>query len=285
MRLGCHVSIAGGLSQAIDRAVVRGADTIQIFASSPRTWAGPAHEPGEVKRFVDRAQAQDIDPVVIHAKYLVNLASPDPETVKKSLGSLVEDLVFAEKIGAWGTIVHVGSHKGKGLDTGLEQIIAGCQTVLAQTPEETWLILENTAGSATQSVHKIGSKFEELAYLVDRIGSDRIKICLDTQHSLASGYDIASAKGLKATLTEFDRLIGLNRLVVVHVNDSKVDLGSGKDRHENVGKGSIGIKGLKLVLNHPKLKHLPFILETPALDKDETAIKEVEKLRKLTEDR
>lgn len=281
MQIGCHVSIAGGLSRAVDRAVERGANTIQIFASSPRTWAGPAHEPGEVNRFVDQTKAKDIDPVVIHAKYLVNLASPDPETVKKSLGSLVEDLVFAAKIGAWGSIVHVGSHKGKGLGLGLEQIVAGCQTVLNQTPEETWLMLENTAGSQTQSVHKIGSRFEELAYLVDRIGSERVKVCLDTQHSLASGYDVASGQGLQVTLDEFDRLIGLNRLVVVHVNDSKVALGSGKDRHENVGEGAIGSKGLRLILNHPKLKHLPFILETPALDKDETAAQEVAKLKKL----
>jgi len=281
MKLGCHVSIAQGLSKAIDRAVIRKANTIQIFASSPRTWAGPNHDRQEISRFKEQAAIYQIDPVVIHAKYLVNLASPNPETVKKSKGSLIEDLNFAAKIGALGSIVHVGSHKGEGLAVGLEQIVSAGKEVLNQTPKKSWLILENTAGSQTQSVHKIGSRFEELALLVEQINSDRVKVCLDTQHSLASGYDVGSVQGFKETIREFDRLIGLDRLVVVHVNDSKFALGSGKDRHESVGKGQIGEKGLRLVLHHPKLRNLPFILETPALAKEETAVKEIAILKRL----
>ena len=281
MHLGCHVSIAGGLSKAIDRAVERKANTIQIFASSPRTWAGPNHDQKEIERFKNEAVAYKIDPVVIHAKYLVNLASPNPETVKKSRQSLVEDLVFAEKIKALGSIVHVGSHKGEGLEKGLAQTAAVAKKVLKSTPPKTWLILENTAGSQTQSVHKIGSRFEELALLIAKIGSERVKVCLDTQHSLASGYDVSSKEGLAQTLEEFERLIGLDRLVTIHVNDSKFALGTGKDRHENVGQGLIGEAGLRRVLNHPQLRHLPFILETPALGKEKTAVAEVRKLREL----
>lgn len=281
MRVGAHVSIAGGLSQAIDRAVVRGAETIQVFASSPRTWAGPNHSPGEIRRFCQKAAKSKIRPVVIHAKYLVNLASPSRETLEKSKQSLIEDLKFAPEIKALGTIVHVGSHKGKGRKKGIEQIVVAAKDILADTPKEAWLILENTAGSETQSVHKIGHRFEEIGGLIARIGSKRVKVCLDTQHSFASGYNVASSRGLDQALKRFDKVIGLEKLVVVHVNDSRFELGSGKDRHENVGKGKIGESGLKLILHHPRLKHLPFILETPALDKEETARREVAKLRKL----
>lgn len=281
MPFGCHVSTSGGLEKSLQRAVNIGAQTIQIFASSPRTWQKPSHSKLIISNFLKEKQKTKISPVVIHAKYLINLASPNPETLEKSKLSLVDELIFANQIKALGSIVHIGSHKGKGKNKGMKQIIKACQDILAKTPKNTWLILENTAGNNQQNVHKVGSRFEEIGQLIKSIGSDRVKVCLDTQHSFASGYYFSTPVKLEKTLKEFDQKIGLKNLVVVHVNDSHFPFGSGKDQHANLGQGLIGEKSLGLFLQNKKLSDLPFILETPALNEEKTAKNEVAKLKKL----
>ena len=259
MRLGAHVSTQGGLDKAIDRAQAMGAETVQIFGSAPQTWRRRDASPEEIAAFREKAAAADVEPVFLHAVYLINLAAADPANLERGVASLIADLELCAQIGAKGSIVHIGSHKGAGLDAVFPQVVAAIRRVMENTPPEAWLILENSAGMGGS----IGASFSELAAVMRELADARIKVCLDTQHAFAMGYDVASAGGLQATLAEFDREIGLDNLVAVHANDSKVPLGGGRDRHENIGEGAIGREGFRVIMAHPAFRELPFILEIP----------------------
>jgi deoxyribonuclease-4 len=259
MRLGAHVSTQGGLDKAIDRAQAMGAETVQIFGSAPQTWRRRDASPEEIAAFREKAAAADVEPVFLHAVYLINLAAADPANLERGVASLIADLELCAQIGAKGSIVHIGSHKGAGLDAVFPQVVAAIRRVMENTPPEAWLILENSAGMGGS----IGASFSELAAVMRELADARIKVCLDTQHAFAMGYDVASAGGLQATLAEFDREIGLGKLVAVHANDSKVPLGGGRDRHENIGEGAIGREGFRVIMAHPAFRDLPFILEIP----------------------
>ena len=258
MKIGVHVFAAGGLSKAIDRAQAIGAETIQIFASSPRAWAFKSIPDDQMDAFVQKSKEEAVSPVFLHGIYLVNVGGA-PDLVRKSVDSLSDHMNAADRIGASGVIFHGGSHKGAGFDSVLDQSARALREVLARSPEHVWLIVENCAGMGAQ----IGASFQEIGRLIDAVGSDRTKVCLDTQHCFAAGYGLADPGGIDAVVQEFDREIGLSRLVVVHANDSKVEHGSGKDRHENIGEGYIGQHGFEVIMGHPAFRDVPFILEVP----------------------
>ena len=261
MKLGAHVSTAGGLEKAIDRAQEMGAETIQIFASSPRGWAFRPILEERVIAFREKSEATDIAPAFLHGIYLVNLGG-GAELVRKSVDSLSDHMNAAGQIGAAGVIFHCGSHKGAGFDAVHDQVISALREVLSRSPADVWLIIENSAGMGDH----IGASFEEIGRLIRAIDSPRVKVCLDTQHCFAAGYNLADAGGIDAAMEEFDREIGLRRLVAVHANDSKVGLDSGVDRHENIGEGHMGLGGFEVIIGHPAFRKVPFLLEVPGFD-------------------
>ena len=262
MRLGAHVSTAGGLGKAIGRAEDIGAEAIQIFASSPRAWASKPVPAERAEEFRRQSEATGISPTFLHGVYLLNVGGT-AELVRKSVESLTSHMNIAGQIGAAGVIFHAGSHKGVGFDAVLDQTAAALREVLSRSPNDAWLIIENCAGMG----HHIGASFREIARLMDAIASPRVMVCLDTQHAFAAGYNLADPDGIDTVLDEFDREIGLSRLVVVHANDSKVPYGSGVDRHENIGEGHIGLGGFEVVMGHPALRDIPFLLEVPGFSK------------------
>ena len=262
MRIGAHVSTAGGLAKAIDRAQELGAECIQIFASSPQMWAAREPDAAMVRAFREKAVAAGIGPVAIHGIYLINLATDNAENLAKGTGSLKLAMRVASAIGALGVIFHVGSHRGAGFEAVLHQAARAMAEVIAETPEDVWLIMENNAGQG----QNLGARFSELGSMMREVGSARLKVCLDTCHTLASGYEIRTRDGLEATLAEFEREIGLGRLVSVHANDSKVPLGANVDRHENIGYGHIGREGFETILSHRAFAEVPFFLEVPGMD-------------------
>ena len=274
MKVGAHVSTAGGVDKALGRAVSIGAETIQIFASSPRAWAfkPPAEE--AVAAFLQQTDATGITPAFLHASYLVNLGGT-PDLVRKSVDSLSDHLGVAAQLGAAGLIFHSGSHKGAGFNAVLEQASSSLREVLSRIPGETWLIIENAAGMGAH----IGSTFREIGRLMDAVDSPRVMVCLDTAHTFAAGYNLADPDAIDGALEELDREIGLSRLVAVHANDSKVELGSGVDRHENIGDGHIGREGFEVIMGHPAFREVPFLLEVPGADGKGPDKENVERLK------
>jgi deoxyribonuclease-4 len=264
MRIGAHVSTAGGLEKGIERAQAMGADTIQIFGAPPQSWRRRGYPPQEAEAFRARAAAADIWPIFIHAVYLVNLATSNPENLIKSQDALIADMVLSSAIGAKGAIFHIGSHRGAGYAKVFDQIVDSVRRVLAETPEDAWLVMENSAGMGDS----VGRKLGELAAVMKEVASPRLKVCFDTQHAFSAGYDVATAGGLAATVDEFEREVGLARLVAIHANDSKCPLGGGVDRHENIGEGHIGRAGFKVILAQPAFRDLPFLLEVPGFSKE-----------------
>ena len=265
MKLGAHVSTSGGLDKAIDRAVEIGCETIQIFGSSPRSWVYKPVSAAQTQAFREKADEAGIGPVFFHAIYLINLGTANPDILMKGVGSLINYMRLAEEIGAGGVIFHPGSHKGAGYEGIFDQTVSGIEAVLESSPEGPWLTLENTAGMGQH----IGARFGELGRIiaaVDPALRDRVKVCLDTQHSFAAGYDVSTSHGLEAMLAEFDETIGLDNLVAVHANDSKYELGGGVDRHENIGQGHIGLQGFENMIGHPAFRDVPFFLEVPGLE-------------------
>jgi deoxyribonuclease-4 len=260
--IGAHISTAGGIEKAVPRAVEMGAEAMQIFASSPRAWAFKAPTEQAANGFKQAAAKAGLGPTVFHAAYLVALGAPDEALLLKSVESLVNYLKTAETLGADGVIFHPASHRGAGYDAVEAQIVGAVRTILKSAPGRPWLALENSAGMGDH----IGSKFDELGRLVKAIAHPRIRVCLDTQHAWAAGYDVATQKGLDQTLGEFDRHIGLKLMAAVHANDSKTPRGSSVDRHENIGEGTIGRAGFRTILAHPHFAKLPLYLEVPGFE-------------------
>ena len=262
MLFGAHVSSAGGISTAIDRAEELGCNAVQVFTQSPRMWRPTAHTPEQVERFRSRREGAGIRSVVCHALYLVNLASPDPEIHAKSVTAMRASLETASAIGAEGVVFHVGSHLGEGLDAGLARVVPALAELLALTDDRLWLVLENSAGAGGT----IGRSVDELATIFDRLdGHRRLGICLDSCHWWVSGVDVTDPDALDAALGELDERIGIDRLRCLHVNDAEVGLGTNRDRHASLGLGTIG-DGLATFLAHPAFQDLPAILETAGPD-------------------
>jgi len=235
------------------------AECIQIFGSSPQSWQSFIYPLEQVDAFERKRKEARIGPVFLHAIYLINLASANPHILGNSIGSLIQYLKFGKVIGAEGVIFHLGSHKGRGFEQVAEQVVEALNQILIRTKGCPNLIIENSAGAGDI----LGSGFSEIGSLVKTLNSPRTAVCLDTAHAFESGYDIRTPEGLDGTLQEFDREIGIEKLICIHANDSKTPLGSNRDRHANIGKGEIGMRGFRSIVNHPDLKDLPFIIETP----------------------
>lgn len=262
MRIGAHVKTAGGVDKAIDRAEEIGAETIQIFSGAPQAWRRKNYTEEEVVTYKKRVAETEIAPAFIHGLYLVNLASENPDLLAKSYEALVAEMNAAHLLEARGVIFHLGSHKGAGYEACFRQVIEYCGKVVEATPDDAWLILENSAGMGGS----VGSKFSELGTIIKECGSERVKVCLDTQHSFAAGYDLKSRDGIERVMDEFDREIGLERLVAVHANDSKCALAGGLDRHENIGDGHLGTDGFANIMSHAAFADVPFLLEVPGYE-------------------
>lgn len=257
MRLGFHVSIAGGFKKVVGRALERQCETIQLFSRNPRGWKYRPLDRADIAVFRQDIATHDIWPIFVHLPYLINLASPERGLFQRSLTTLIEDLKRSATIGASFLIMHVGSAPDK--DTGLRRISDGINQALGNVQNKVKLLLENTAGSGNE----LGYDFVQLRTLIDQVtDSARIGIALDTAHAFAAGYDLRIPTAITRTLDDFEQMIGLNNLYLVHLNDSKTECGSRKDRHWHIGQGEIG-HGMHYLLHHPALQNLPCIMETP----------------------
>jgi len=257
--LGVHVSISGKLSHAVDRASELGCSTMQIFSRSPRGWKAGPMDPAEIERFRQGRERAKIAPLAIHASYLINLAATDDALFGKSISALEEELERGDQLGADYLVVHVGSSAQGGLKFGITRVVEALKRVKTASVQ-TRLLLENTAGERGD----IGSKMDELGEILSRLGRDpNIGLCLDTCHAFAAGYDISHRKGVEAWVKGIEATVGLNRVKLFHVNDSKKGLGCRVDRHEHIGKGGIGLDGFKAIVRHPWIQKVPMILETP----------------------
>ncbi len=261
LRLGAHESIAGGIYRALDRAESVGCESVQLFVKSNRSWAVKPLTEEDVARFKARVEETGIHPVVGHTSYLLNLAAPDEDLWRRSLETLIVELERCEALGIPYLVLHPGSHMGLGEEEGLRRVARALGEVHAACPGfHASILLETTAGQGTN----LGYTFEQLAWLLENTPQgDRLGVCVDTCHIFAAGYELRTPEGYAATMEALDRVIGLDRLRALHLNDSRHDLGSRKDRHEHIGKGFIGLEGFRSVVNDPRLKGLPGLLETP----------------------
>jgi deoxyribonuclease IV len=272
---GGHVG--GSVKAAPERAEAIGADALQLFVQSPRAWRFPNHDPEVLGSFEERARAAGMEAWIVHAIYLCNFASPDKEIYGKSVATLRSTVDTACAIGADGVVFHVGSHLGSGFEAGLDRAAPALEQVLERCSDTTWLLIENSAGTGGT----MGRSIEEIAQLIDRLGGHpRLGVCLDSCHLWASGADVTDAAALDALLDEFERLIGLDRLRALHVNDSVTPLGSNRDRHANLKEGVIG-DGLATFLGNRRLQDLPAIVETEGQQGKGADEHEIRKLREL----
>ncbi len=267
-RLGAHMSIAGGLPRAVDRAKAARCDALQIFTKSAGQWRARPLPQDEIDLFRRRLAETRIGPVVAHTSYLINLAAALPSLREQSVVSLREELARAEILGLDGLVMHPGSFTSGTERDGLRLIAEALERLLDERPEgRTKILLEHTAGQGTN----LGHRFEHLAEIIDRLGgTPRVAVCLDTCHLLTAGYDICTEQGYEQTFLDFDRIVGLARIEAFHVNDSKRPCGSRVDRHEHIGKGCLGLEPFRRLLNDPRFRNLPMLLETPKLDTPES---------------
>lgn len=256
-RIGAHVSTAGGIVNALKRTEEIGGNCLQIFAGSPRSWARKLYSQEEASEFIKKVDETDFRPTYIHALYLVNLATDNPDLLKKSVDSLIFDLKNGQAINAAGVIVHLGSHQGRGFEVVADQV-AGVINQIINATETTNFVIENSAGQKG----KIGS-LTEIGDLFRRVNNSRLKLCLDSAHLFESGHDLRSLPALDNLVSELVNLDLLGHLVCLHINDSKTDFNSKNDQHENLGDGKIGLLGLSQFVNHESFSSLPLLLEVP----------------------
>jgi deoxyribonuclease-4 len=281
-RLGAHLPLGHGMVKAVDRARTIGASALQVFADNPTAWRRRAQPPREAPAFRARLAELDIGPVAVHAAYLVNLAGPDDEFFARSIEVLTSDLLAAPTFAARFVNVHIGSHRGSGVEAGIARLADGLAAVLARADAgndgtvrepRAMVVLENSPGSG----FGIGTDVTELAAICAAVAArgiprERVGFCLDAAHAWAAGFDLSLPEVTDTLLADFDARIGLDRLVMVHLNDSKSELGSRLDRHEHLGAGRIGATGLRHLLTHVSLAHVTYYLETPGMDEGFDAI-------------
>jgi deoxyribonuclease-4 len=260
LRIGAHMSVAGGVSKAVDRAALHGCEALQIFAKNASQWLGPPLAREEIARFRRRLDETGIAPAVSHASYLINLATRAPLLRDRSIAAFVDELDRAHALGLLGVVIHPGTCTEGTEAEGLELIAAAIRAAFRARPRrQTMVLLEHTAGQG----RSLGYRFEHLAAIIALLdGSRRVGVCLDTCHLVASGYDITSREGYARTFAEFDALVGFERLHVVHANDSKRPCGSRVDRHEHIGKGCLGLEPFRRMLHDPRLAGRPMLIET-----------------------
>jgi deoxyribonuclease-4 len=258
MKIGAHVSIAGGLEKAPIRAHSLGCECFQIFSRSPRGGRAQELTPDKVNAFLTECRRLGLSSYHIHVPYYTNLASPSPDVRRSSIEVVREEMLRASAIGARGVVLHPGSPMGKGRSEGLRLVVEAVREILSGGLYSPLLLIENTAGQG----EIIGDTFEEIAAILDGAKSDGVGVCLDTAHLFASGYDIKSEGGFGEVLAKFDATLGLEHLRLIHANDSKVGLGGRRDRHEHIGHGTIGIDGFRRILSDPRISHIDIIVET-----------------------
>jgi len=279
MRFGFHISIAGGFSKIVERALARGCETIQFFSRNPRGWKYSPLNKKEVKALRFSLQSTNLFPVFLHMPYLPNIASFKSKFYKRSIQSIATDLQRAEQLGAQYLIIHIGHRMESSEDEAIEAVSRGINQAFERVKNSVILLMENTAGQGTE----IGYSFDQIKKIIEGVEENaRLGVCLDTAHTFESGYDLSNKEGLEKTLEQFDKMVGLKRLHLIHLNDSKTPLGSRKDRHWHIGDGCIGLEGFRNLVNHPLLKHLPGIMETPRKDTVED-LKNMEVIRGLVE--
>jgi len=279
MRFGFHISISGGFSKVVERARVRGSETIQLFSRNPRGWRYDPLDQRQVEEFKLSVQSSGLFPIFLHLPYLPNIASQKSKFYKRSINSIATDLERAEQLGAQYLIIHIGHRLESSEDDAIEAVAQGINQAFERVKNSVILLLENTAGQGTE----IGNTFEQIKRIIDGVDEkERMGVCLDTAHSFEAGYDLSKKDGIERTLESFDQTVGLKRLHLLHLNDSKTPLGSRKDRHWHIGEGYIGLEGFHYLVNHPLLRHLPGIMETPRKDTVED-LKNMKIIRSLVE--
>jgi len=261
MLLGVQVSTEGKIYEALERAHKLGCNTMQIFSRNPQRWRENFLESQDIEEFKKRQDKFKIKPLFIHIPYLINLASPNPRLYEASIEAYIEDILEVSRLKADYIVTHMGSHKETSEEAGIKRLIEALNIILEKTKNSPLgIMLENTSGSGSW----LGYKFIHQREIIQGLKhKERMSLCFDTAHAYLAGYDIATKDGLEKTLDEIDKLVGINFIRLIHLNDAKGELGSRHDRHEHIGKGSIGLEGMKRIINHPKLRNLPFILETP----------------------
>jgi deoxyribonuclease-4 len=254
------MSVAGGVANAVARAVVHDCEALQIFTKNANQWLGKPLDPADVRRFRRGIEQSGISPAVSHASYLINLATTNPGLRDQSTAAFIDELDRAETLGLLGVVIHPGTCTAGTEEDGLRLIAENISRALKMRPRrKAMVLLEHTAGQG----RTLGYRFEHLAAIIGRVdGSNRVGVCLDTCHLLASGYDITTAAGYAETFDAFERIVGLDRLRVVHGNDSKKPLGSRVDRHEHIGEGHLGLQPFRRLLNDPRFVNLPLLIET-----------------------
>lgn len=272
MLLGSHVSISGGLHKAISLGEKIGCTAIQIFTKNATRWKVKPLQEKEIHRFIENWNVSSIVSVVAHDSYLINLGTPKEELLQKSQEALLIELQRCEQLTIPYLVMHPGSHVGSGEENGLKRVAESFDVIQAQTPGyQTKILIETTAGQGTN----LGYRFEHLANILDMVQEpERLGVCFDTCHAFAAGYELRTEEGYHETFETFDRLIGLDRIKVIHLNDSLKGLGSRVDRHQGIGEGEIGLKGFRFLMNDPRFKSTPMILETPKGDDPIVADKE-----------
>ncbi len=268
VRVGCHVSIAGSIDRAVGRAEERGCDAFQIFSRNPRGWKAKDLDPDAVAAFRAGVQSSGLGPIVDHMPYLPNPASPDEEIFEKSVAALAAELLRCDTLGVPYLVTHLGHHGGGGIEAGQQRVVEAINRALAGAGGGVMLLLENTAGEK----NSVGTTFADIRQILDGIeDAGRIGICFDTCHAFAGGYELRTEEGVAATFGELDEHLGLDRLKVIHLNDSRGDLGNRLDRHEHIGLGYIGEEGFRLILRYPGVRDLPLICETPVDERRDDA--------------
>ena len=276
--LGAHVDSSGGLHLSFERAAAMGADAIQVHPTPPGFWGSPKLDDERVARFREAAAAAGNPPFYFHAVYLINLAGDDETLRQRSESTLAGYLAAADRLGIDGVIFHTGSHKGAGFEARLPVIREHLLRVMERAdPRRSHLLIENNAGLGGC----VGARFEEVRALLDAVDDERAGVCFDTCHAFASGYDLRTEAAARATLDEWDRVVGLDRLEAIHCNDSQTPLGSNRDRHANIGRGEIGEAGFAALLHDPRLTRKPFILEVPGVAGEGPDAANLEVLRRL----
>lgn len=260
--IGAHMSISGGMEKAFFRGEEVGCTAMQVFTKNASRWQAKPLAEAAARTFRAAWEASPIGPVVAHDSYLINLASPDRALQEKSIAAFLDEMARCEQLGIPSLVMHPGAHVGSGEDAGIDRLTEAFRRIFTEAPETVTVLLENTAGQGTV----LGGAFEHLAEILDRVPDGKFGICFDTCHAFAAGYDLSTAEGYAGTMTRFDQLIGLERIAAFHVNDCKKGLGSHVDRHEHIGRGTIGREGFAALMQDGRFQEVPKILETPKDD-------------------
>jgi deoxyribonuclease-4 len=279
MILGVHSSISGGLTKALEHTCMLGCNAVQIFHRNPRALRGRGIAPDDVEAFRKKKEAYGIDLVTIHAVYTQNLASASGRFYRLSVKEFIADMAEAHALGVRYVVTHLGSFKESTYKEGMGKVVAALADILKHSPDDVTILMENISGAR----NLIGGEFHQFAYILERLKYPvNVGLCLDTCHAWCYGYDIKTEGGLDKVVSEIDALVGIDRVKLVHLNDTKEAFGSKRDRHCNIGEGELGEDGIANIINHPKLRDMPFILETPKKedDADDKNIALVRTLRK-----